>query len=128
MKNVVAASEIAKMNEPGRYRVAERLYLQITPTGVRSWIFRYKRNGIERQKGLGPLRTVSLGEAKTLARQHSKALAKGGSKRRRCEMSVSADGSCTTADLPACRKSSSFTATACKTIRRSTKASGILFN
>jgi hypothetical protein len=76
-KNIVAASALAKLNEPGRYRVAERLYLQITPNGVKSWVFRYKRNGVERQKGLGPLRTVSLDKAKKRAKALSDGLARG---------------------------------------------------
>ena len=61
MGNVVRASGFAK---PGRHRVGERLYLQVTQSGVKSWVFRYKFGGAERQMGLGPLRHASVSEAK----------------------------------------------------------------
>jgi integrase len=40
------------------------LYLQITPAGVKSWLFRYMRQGKARGMGLGPLHTVNLAEAR----------------------------------------------------------------
>ena len=66
MGNVVRASGFAKL-KPGRHRVGDRLYLQVTPTGVKSWVFRYKFAGPERQMGLGPRRHVSVTEAKRQA-------------------------------------------------------------
>lgn len=43
------------------------LYLQVTATGGRSWIFRYMLNGRAREMGLGPLQLVTLAEARLLA-------------------------------------------------------------
>ena len=43
------------------------LYLQVSRSGTKSWIFRYALNGRERQMGLGPLHTITLSEARTSA-------------------------------------------------------------
>jgi hypothetical protein len=52
--------KVAKLTEPGRYGDGNGLYLQVMPTGARSWILRYERGGRERWMGLGPLHTVPL--------------------------------------------------------------------
>ncbi|HEX2448005.1 MAG TPA: integrase arm-type DNA-binding domain-containing protein [Methyloceanibacter sp.] len=61
--------KLARLKEPGRYLDERGLYLQVTETGVRSWIFRYARDGRERWLGLGPLHTVDLKTARERARQ-----------------------------------------------------------
>ena len=43
------------------------LYLQVSPTGTKSWIFRFTLDGREREMGLGPLPDVSLAEAREKA-------------------------------------------------------------
>jgi integrase len=43
------------------------LMLRIAPTGGKSWIYRYMRNGRSHDVGLGPLHTVSLAEAREAA-------------------------------------------------------------
>lgn len=43
------------------------LYLQVSRSGTKSWIFRFAMSGREREMGLGPLHTVSLSEARDLA-------------------------------------------------------------
>jgi hypothetical protein len=43
------------------------LYLQTTAAGVKSWLFRYTRQGRARYMGLGPLHTVGLADARTRA-------------------------------------------------------------
>lgn len=45
------------------------LYLQITPPGVKSWIFRFSLLGRTRSMGLGSVHTVSLEEARKRARE-----------------------------------------------------------
>jgi integrase len=63
---------ISKLTEAGRYGDGGGLYLQIAPTGARSWILRYQRAGRQRWLGLGPLRDCSLDDARqraTRARQ-----------------------------------------------------------
>ena len=53
------------------------LNLQVADGGSKSWLFRYQRNGIERQMGLGSVQTVSLTEARELARQQRWLLLQG---------------------------------------------------
>ncbi|GJH22244.1 integrase arm-type DNA-binding domain-containing protein [Caballeronia novacaledonica] len=43
------------------------LFLQVSPSGSKSWIFRYARNGREREAGLGGLDVVSLAMARVRA-------------------------------------------------------------
>jgi integrase len=44
------------------------LWLQVTPSGARTWVFRFRHAGKARAMGLGPLHTVSLAEARAKAR------------------------------------------------------------
>lgn len=58
---------VRQLQGAGRYPDGGGLYLQITPSGGKSWIFRYHTAGRERQMGLGPLEFVSLAEAREKA-------------------------------------------------------------
>ena len=53
------------------------LYLQVTKTGSKSWIFRYQFKGKEHQLGLGSLSLVRLSLARTMAKEHRLSLSKG---------------------------------------------------
>lgn len=64
----LTAMTVRQLRGAGRYPDGGGLYLQITPTGARSWIFRYRVAGRERQMGLGPLEFVSLADAREKAR------------------------------------------------------------
>ena len=68
---------MASLKEPGRYSDGAGLNLQITPAGVKSWIFRYERGGKERWHGLGPVRDVSLAEARDTAQECRRLLRQG---------------------------------------------------
>jgi integrase-like protein/Arm domain-containing DNA-binding protein len=52
---------------PGRHADGGGLYLSVTASGARSWIFRYRTGGRLRDHGLGPVHTISL----SLARQRA---------------------------------------------------------
>ena len=65
----LSAKRVAHLKKPGRYGDGHGLCLQITPSGVKSWLLRYERAGRERWMGLGPLHTVSLQEARERARK-----------------------------------------------------------
>jgi integrase len=54
-------------SQSGYYADGGNLYLQITASGGRSWIFRYRRNGRLRDMGLGAVRDVSLKQARIQA-------------------------------------------------------------
>ena len=61
------ALAVSRLTEPGMYADGGGLYLAISKTGVRSWIFRYRAASGERAHGLGPLHTVSLKQARDKA-------------------------------------------------------------
>ena len=53
------------------------LYLQISRSGTKSWIFRFAMGGREREMGLGPLHTIGLSDARLLATEARKLKLKG---------------------------------------------------
>lgn len=69
----LTVKRVERLTKPGRYGDGRGLYLQVTTSGVRSWILRYERGGSngnkgrERWMGLGPLHTVGLAEARERA-------------------------------------------------------------
>lgn len=65
----LTALAVNRAKEPGYYGDGGGLYLQVSKTGTKSWIFRYVRAGKERQMGLGPLHTISLAQAREHARK-----------------------------------------------------------
>jgi len=73
----LTAIKVARLSKPGRYADGKGLYLQITKALVKSWIFRYERDGKERYMGLGATHTVGLAEARELAREARVCLSQG---------------------------------------------------
>jgi integrase len=69
--------QVSKLTEAGRYGDGRGLYLQVTPTGARSWLLRYERGGRERAMGLGPVSDFTLDEARERARKARQLLADG---------------------------------------------------
>lgn len=68
---------ISKANKSGLYGDGAGLYLQIGPTGAKSWLFRFMRNGKAREMGLGPLHTINITEARAKAAECRKQLLEG---------------------------------------------------
>ncbi len=68
---------IRKLTEAGRYGDGGGLYLQVTESGGRSWIFRYQVRGRERAMGLGPLRDFDRDQARDRARKARQQLRDG---------------------------------------------------
>lgn len=75
--NRLSARLVATFKTPGRISDGGGLYLQVTPSQSRSWVFRFSRNGKARYMGLGPADTLSLAEAREEARDARKLLLKG---------------------------------------------------
>ena len=73
----LTTKRIAKTIAPGRYLDSHGLYLQITSSGVKSWLFRYELHGRERWMGLGPLHTISLQDARNGALKARQQLLEG---------------------------------------------------
>jgi integrase len=75
--NRLSAMGIRAATKPGRYADGGGLYLQVSQSGTRAWLFRFMRNGAARHMGLGPARDVSLAEARTMASDCRKLLLSG---------------------------------------------------
>jgi len=60
----MSAVGVTKLKAPGYHSDGGGLYLQVSPTGTKSWILRFKLNGRAREMGLGSLDKVSLAKAR----------------------------------------------------------------
>ena len=58
---------VKTVKRPGYYADGDGLYLQVSPATTKSWIFRYARQGKEREMGLGSERVFSLAQARAKA-------------------------------------------------------------
>jgi hypothetical protein len=61
------AVKVAALKKKGLYPDGDGLYLQVSATGSKSWIYRFKAAGRARDMGLGPLSSVPLAKARKLA-------------------------------------------------------------
>ena len=59
---------VTKTTKPGYYGDGAGLWLQVSKTGSKSWIFRFTLNDRQREMGLGAIHTVSLSEARAKAK------------------------------------------------------------
>jgi integrase len=66
----LSPAKVQKEKKPGLYGDGAGLYLNVGPTGGKSWILRYMLDGKAREMGLGPLHTIGLSEARERAREH----------------------------------------------------------
>jgi integrase len=73
----LTADTAESVTRPGLHRAAKRLYLQVSPTGAKSWIFRYSAGGRIRSMGLGPFPDVTISKAKAKADKQNAILADG---------------------------------------------------
>jgi integrase len=60
----LSAVGVMKIREPGYYGDGGGLYLQVSPSLSKSWIFRFKLHSRAREMGLGPLNALSLADAR----------------------------------------------------------------
>ena len=58
--HTLSARTVATLTKPGRHSDGGGLYLNVTASGARSWVFMWKVAGKRRGMGLGSLRDVSL--------------------------------------------------------------------
>jgi integrase len=73
----LTAVKVAKLRAAGRYGDGRGLWLHIGPSGSKSWVLRYMRDGRAREMGLGPLDLVSLADARQRAREARRVLLDG---------------------------------------------------
>jgi integrase len=65
----LSALFVGRVSKPGMHADGGGLYLQVTASGAKSWIYRYEHHGHERAMGLGSLNAVGLSEARTQAEE-----------------------------------------------------------
>lgn len=75
--NRLTATKVAKETKEGLYPDGAGLYLQVGPTGSKSWALRYQIAGKSRQMGLGSLHDFGLALARERARAARQLLADG---------------------------------------------------
>ncbi|CAH36594.1 tyrosine-type recombinase/integrase [Burkholderia pseudomallei] len=63
----LSAIGVEKAKAPGYLGDGGGLYLQVSPSLTKSWIFRFKLHGRSREMGLGPYTALSLAEARKRA-------------------------------------------------------------
>jgi integrase len=63
----LTARTVETIKKPGLHADGAGLYLHVSPSGAKSWIFRWKHDGRLRDMGLGPINTISLAEARDKA-------------------------------------------------------------
>jgi integrase len=63
----LTAVKVANVKTKGLHADGNGLYLRVTATGTKSWIFRFTQDGGTHDMGLGPLATISLARARELA-------------------------------------------------------------
>ncbi len=62
--NRLTARRVLSLSEPGYHADGAGLYLQVSPSGAKSWIFRFTLRGRPREMGLGPLSLIGLADAR----------------------------------------------------------------
>ena len=73
----LTAQALERLREPGRHSAGSGLYLQITSTGTRSWLFRFQRRGRRHEMGFGPFPTITLAAARQAALDAKRLLHRG---------------------------------------------------
>jgi integrase len=63
----LSAAQVKALKARGFYCDGDGLYLQVSQSATKSWVFRYAENGKTRYMGLGSARTLSLTEAREAA-------------------------------------------------------------
>jgi hypothetical protein len=69
--------KVASLSARGQHPGSSGLYLRITKTGPKNWIWRYSLHGRSRDTGLGSICAVSLARARRLAAECRRLLSEG---------------------------------------------------
>ncbi len=73
----LTAISAKNLSKPGRHGDGDGLYLNVAPSGSKSWVQRIVIGGRRRDLGLGPYPAVSLAVARTIAQTNRSAVAEG---------------------------------------------------
>src|SRR5262245_8827777 len=77
MRKLPSAKDLAAKTERGAYAAGFGCYLQIAKGGSRSWLFRFQRDGVAHNLGLGSATYVTLQEAREQAFELQRRLIRG---------------------------------------------------
>ena len=73
----LTALKVKSLSEPGRHGDGDGLYLNVAPSGSKSWVQRIVVGGRRRDIGLGPYPAVSLARARAVCHDNRTAVAEG---------------------------------------------------
>jgi integrase len=73
----LTARRVETENRRGSFADGGGLYLQVAPTGAKTWIFRYQMGGRRRDMGLGSIATFTLADARERALTARRLVASG---------------------------------------------------
>ena len=76
--NALTPTKVKQKKQPGRYADGQGLYLHVSETGARWWLWRGTVHGRRREIGMGSARLVSLVEAREIARSWRRIARDGG--------------------------------------------------
>lgn len=75
--NNLTVKEVQNKAKQGYYSDGGNLYLQVSKTLSKSWLFRYKKSGKKTEVGLGSTNAISLSEARKKAAEYRNLIANG---------------------------------------------------
>jgi len=73
----LTARQVETSKKPGLFADGGGLYLQVTESGAKSWVYRYQISGRRRDMGLGSVEIFSLADAREKARTARRLVAEG---------------------------------------------------
>lgn len=76
-EKLLSARTVASLKEPGRHADGGGLYLNVTATGAKSWVYMFKVGNKRTELGLGSLSAVTLAAAREKAERARQALGRG---------------------------------------------------
>ena len=77
MAGILTERFVLSAKEAGRYSDGANLYLNVSPTGKKSWIFNYRFGSKRREAGLGSYPVISIAKARRAAFTMSEQIAEG---------------------------------------------------
>ncbi len=78
VRDALTAARVRQEKRPGRYADGNGLYLHVSETGARWWLWRGTIHGRRRERGMGSARLISLAEARETARAWRRIARAGG--------------------------------------------------
>ncbi|MCH8166469.1 MAG: integrase arm-type DNA-binding domain-containing protein [Proteobacteria bacterium] len=78
VRDALTAARVRQEKRPGRYADGNGLYLHVSETGARWWLWRGTVHGCRCERGMGSARLVSLAEARDIARTWRRIARAGG--------------------------------------------------